>query len=479
MKNGWRVVRIAIDKNGKSIPSKEAQAERARRRNRASKQTSQSIAKPIAADKLAKRHVTISPIESKQPERVAVSPTVETRPSPIIPSTPTAHIPFKNPDLNDQPLHWSPRMFKPSPEMDRHNWTWSDWSSPSQAIEDVSYQTDDWPSNDPIAHLPPRLRDLVKGILALKPAPTSSEFLTESVTADTVRYEAVDIASSFGSTLSSEESARSNSSEFSSWVELQDVPWPPHLLAMWIDSENDRKLCRERGIGQHSPLSSSSASSSDASTHSGSSSFGSMSQLDIEGDNGRQRFEAEMNTRNGSSEGPSTLSASSSDASTHSKSDGSGDPSWVVVDEPKWSDNLFAMFNDREEWARARAMKTQGPPCGAGASVNSTSASDVSTHSASSSDASTPSVLSALPTVQEHFQFLQHEANFTAPARPIPAAGFPAPPPPQHFHTQRQVPAALAEEPVKGSGFGWKSLACVAVAAATVGAGLAYAWLSG
>jgi hypothetical protein len=56
-----------------------------------------------------------------------------------------------------------------------------------------------------------------------------------------------------------------------------------------------------------------------------------------------------------------------------------------------------------------------------------------------------------------------------------------------HFTALRQCPPSLDvkplrsfdESPVPKPGFGWKSLACAAVAAATVTAGLAYAWFSG
>ncbi|OTB15314.1 hypothetical protein K445DRAFT_116528 [Daldinia sp. EC12] len=75
-------------------------------------------------------------------------------------------------------------------------------------------------------------------------------------------------------------------------------------------------------------------------------------------------------------------------------------------------------------------------------------------------------------------------ASGTASSRTSHSGSTSALSPSQHFCAKRQLPSAVmvkrqsSEVPSGGSGFGWKSLACVGVAAAAVGAGLAYAWLS-
>ncbi|KAF3054790.1 hypothetical protein GL218_07434 [Daldinia childiae] len=305
MKNGWRVVRLPKNfPNDKATLAKKA---------RISEQRNQAKAKTVATDlkhkKKTKAPIADIPIVKTITPKRAI---VEAKPEPSIKSSPLVHTPFKNPDLNDKPLHWSPRMFKP--EIDRYNWTWSDWDSPSREIEDVTYQTTDWPIHDPLARLPPHIRKKLEEMkklekLLLEQQPNSS------LTADTIRYEEVDVASS----LSLEASTRSkrtrskhtrsdstSSSEFSSWVDVNSRPWPPHVLQMFNEGEEERKewAARRRNQPTMSPLS---ESISDVYIPLGSpkpirepspeptnsSGISSLLQLYVESDNDRQRWQAE------------------------------------------------------------------------------------------------------------------------------------------------------------------------------------------
>ncbi|KAI0839592.1 hypothetical protein F5Y06DRAFT_286573 [Hypoxylon sp. FL0890] len=634
MKNGMRVVYLNPPKTKKKPhrmghypPGKD-------------KRTGRVKAKPVAAappanDEVSDEHVASSPaVKAQSPKRVVTSPTVEPIPAPFVPSSPTVHTPFRNPDLNDQPLHWSPRMFKP--EIDRHNWTWSDWDSPSREIEDVTYQTDTWPIRDPFARFPPELRKKLQDIMAMKPKGTPpATHSTDSVTADSVRYEQVDIASSFPS--SSDKSIRSGSSD-SSWVVLNDVPWPPRLLQMLLDAEEqDRRLAakgffdrewanstiqsasnldvshhseRERSSSSSENLSAPSTSGPDVSVRSQSPQLSSWIDLDISkwSDETFGMYTKLEDIRRAGGEDPST---SSSEASTHSASipdasirSASPDFStWVDIVEKKWTDQLFTVINGAEERKRAARIEALNA---AGASTHSASGSDASTHSSSTefstyvdvdekkwsdqtfdlfnmmdegrreraqkdaraaagvstlfaSDSDTsdlsrssefspwvrlkmpkwsddtfqiyteieearrrgPEELSTTLSVSSsdaslplnpdvHFSAQQHFHSLQGPPSPSPSVEAPSIPvlsqpvqvdhhtapvqqfPPsrrtrssRHFHTMRQLPSAplvepkqSSEEPSQGSGLGWKSLACVAAAAAAVGAGLAY-WFSG
>ncbi|KAI1658684.1 hypothetical protein F4813DRAFT_395569 [Daldinia decipiens] len=310
MKNGLRVVRIP-----KNFPNDKATLAKKARLGR---QTGQAKAKPVATDstheKRTKAPIADLPIAKTVTPKRAI---VEANPEPSIKSSPLVHTPFKNPDLNDKPLHWSPRMFKP--EIDRYNWTWSDWDSPSREIEDVTYQTTDWPIHNPLAALPPHIRAKLEAMkklekLLLEQQPGSS------LTADTVRYEEVEIASSFSSEASTHSKhtrstgtrsaqARSDStlsSEFSSWVDVNSRPWPPHVLQMFNEGEEERKewAARRRNQPTMSPLSESISDvyipldspkplrePSPEPAHS--SGLSSLLQLYVESDSDRQRWQAE------------------------------------------------------------------------------------------------------------------------------------------------------------------------------------------
>ncbi|KAI1651032.1 uncharacterized protein F4817DRAFT_216539 [Daldinia loculata] len=319
MKNGLRVVRIPKNfPNDKATLAKKARVAKAK-----------LVATNSTHEKKAKAPIADLPVaKTVTPKRVIV----EAKPELSIKSSPLVHTPFKNPDLNDKPLHWSPRMFKP--EIDRYNWTWSDWDSPSREIEDVTYQTTDWPIHDPLAALPPHIRKKFEEMkkmekLLLEQQPESS------VTADTVRYEEVDIASSFSSEASTRSkrthskhsrskhnrstgtrstqahsahtrSDSTSSSEFSSWVDVNSRPWPPHVLQMFNEGEEERKewAARRRNQPTMSPLSESVSDvyipldspkplrePSPEPTHS--SGLSSLLQLYVESDSDRQRWQAE------------------------------------------------------------------------------------------------------------------------------------------------------------------------------------------
>ncbi|KAI1137436.1 hypothetical protein F5Y05DRAFT_70583 [Hypoxylon sp. FL0543] len=346
MKNGMRVVRVTRHESGKfpRLPGLS--------KPRKSKRTGEANAGPAAAapppanEGVSDRRVVSSPaVETEPPQRVVASPTIKPRPTPRATTPPVVHTPFRNPDLNDQPLHWSPRMFEP--EIDSHNWTWSDWDSPSREFEDVTYQTENWPIHDPLARLPPDLRKRVQAIMAMKPqdAPSATHS-TDSVTADTVRYEQMGSESSF------------SSSSDSSWVLLNDVPWPPRMLQMLLNAEEqDRRLA---AIGffdrERANSTTHSVSKSDVSDHSKREGYTSLLQLYIDADNDRQRFAEEKGKENrpSSSEdlpAPSGPSASRPDVSLHSQSTQLS--SWVDLDVSIWSDDRFGMYTRLEEITRA------------------------------------------------------------------------------------------------------------------------------
>ncbi|KAI1077870.1 hypothetical protein F5B20DRAFT_592614 [Whalleya microplaca] len=257
MKNGKRVVRIPFPKGLSAdearrqrelFPSVSTHSEPRRNGRRTDERRSeQCVPKPPAAPVTPQRPVTLS-----------------TPVSPLQLNTPVKPVtPFRNPDLNDEPLRWSPRMFKP--EVDRYNFSWSEWDSPSREFIDTSYQTVDSPQ-DAFAHYPPNLRHRIRDILAMKPSPTSSTRSTDSLMVDSVRYETVEIASDF----SSDASIHSTPSDLSSWVHLDDHPWSPSMLEMFIQDEKDRQWFQERGFDERE------LSSDSDSTHSSESS-GSLS----------------------------------------------------------------------------------------------------------------------------------------------------------------------------------------------------------
>lgn len=555
MNKGMRVVKIALSKDGRPIYNKPL---------------GKVNPKPVA--------VSSSVAENGPENRVVTLPAPSTACSHHTPlETHThlevPHIPFRNPDLNDQPLHWSPRMFKP--EIDRHNWTWSDWDSPSRDIEDVSYQTENWPIHDPIARLPPLLRDKLRAILAMRPdnAAVPSAPSPVDLSADTVREEVVDFMSSFSSHNStrphapsaeparSEQSIHSESSDFSSWVDMDVAPWPRAIIEVMLDDPRLNPHLKERVMPDFSPLSSHSASSLDASIHSKSSEFSSWVEVDgipkqdaqkpqsliSNHENNKAKFKelmeagrrerlartAEAGTHNRVPEHMQDLfgsklfdSSTSSESSTLSKPSTrpepkplSARPSRPNVRIPEHMQDLFGskLFDSSSSSESSTHSGSGGLPAtherphnripeptfdsGSDESINTQSL--IYLGSSTPSEGSEPSVSGRLSAIREHFHSLpqrtpspsvevpsdtalQPSESHTAPIRQLLSTPPPFAGPPEHFHTLRQLPSAIAmeprqssEEPSRGTGFGWKSLACVAVTAAAVGAGLAYAWFSG
>ncbi|OTB04673.1 hypothetical protein M426DRAFT_261620 [Hypoxylon sp. CI-4A] len=545
MKDGMRVVRIPAPKPRKR-PSP-------RKPNRIVIIPAKP-SKPQNAE--SKKLLASSPrVEARPSKHVARSAVVEKQPAPLVAETPIVHPPFKNPDLNDKPLHWSPSMFKP--EIDRHNWTWSEWDSPSRPFEDVSYQTDDWPIRNPFPNLPPGLQEIIKQVRAMKASAAKPD-----VTADSVRYEKPDFASSFSSGEST-----SKPSEFSSWVDLDYVPWNTSLLERFIDSEQDREKWAERRRMYGTP-STLSPSNSDASARSANSTIPSPPQLDLDNDSDRQSSKGkEVEPRQESSKVSATPSAPLQDASAHSESPEFS--SWVDVDDRIWDRYMFKLFTEKEERVRAKATGITAPiaddsyatpepvslsqimrslgynpaakqhsstpthspihekspslppppspspppsfPAGEDSSFewNSSDKSDLSAGAIFRNPQAGQFALHESPprpsskastAARQHFQSLPSPSievppftpleklvDATAPVRlrPPPTLLRPVAPHQYQFHTLRQLPSAIATEPrqpveeSRGSGFGWKSLACVAATAAAVGAGLAYAWFSG
>ncbi|KAI1391949.1 uncharacterized protein F4822DRAFT_389014 [Hypoxylon trugodes] len=523
MKNGLRVVRL--------FPPKPRTANKTEQKPRRSRRTGQAEAKPVATVPLVTEPTPKQTIASPLATHILSTPTqsdhlrsththsTNTRSSFALPDPfGPPHTPFKNPHLKDQPLHWSPRMFKP--QMDRHNWTWSDWDSPSQEIEDVTYESEDLPRHDPFKHCPPELQAKLRAILNMKPSlsPTST-LSTDSDTADTVRYEYVDIVSSFSSS-SSGDSTRSRSSDsFSSWVELNDIPWDDTLLERWLLLQKFQAR-RARGYEYTKlnlpPLS---APGKDASVHS--------QPADEPTD--QPADQSANQSANQSAELSSLLrlytDRDSNDGTDHAIGDNCSDDSSTDIEDimnrlrPNLrSDSPTGPSANHPADAAAEIqdiMKSLMPNPDPDSSSSSDSSSDSSTGSTGeiqeimrrlrpnpkkpgpgSSDNSSADIqdvvgqLMARPgsdstdfihptsdtpsAARQHFHSLQQSSLSTA-CRQLHSL-----PAPQHLYAARQLPSATVAEPQQsqGSGFGWKSLACVAVAAATVGAGLAYAWLS-
>lgn len=543
MKKGMRVVRVPrykpLDEQAKKDREEKARQTRALRA-----QAQLEAFNEFFKGKVPKERTTT---------RVASPPIVQPRPEPVRASTPTLQTPFKNPDLDDIPLRWSPRNFKP--EIDRHNWSWSSWDSPSREIEDVSYQTDNCVVPGSFADLRPDIRDRIKEILAMKiepPTHKTDSSSAESSSAssnltDTVRYEAADFMGSF----SSGDSTLSKSSEFSSWVDMDDIPWPPELFELWLKSERLRKERAEMpslaskahdNTRNSTPerLPTPPVPQLDMSSRSQSPEFSSW--VDLGGmpkwsDAAVQSFSTYhrgLQIRHERTKSPDLSSSvdDSTDSSIEPTEDvtvPAGSPefsSWVYVNDPKWPPVCVKVYNENEEEKRAQAIALQkatiSKDCGSDDSRLSRANSDDSYYkyirarrhlvpvprpassepeletrapspvpspalppspTASSLSFISPSV--ALATAAP----LSEQVNFTAPVyqqAPSTRAWAAESSAAQHFHTLRQLPSAIATEPQqsrveeapRGSGFGWKSLACVAVAAAAVGAGIAY-WMSG
>ncbi|KAI1778967.1 hypothetical protein F4818DRAFT_235580 [Hypoxylon cercidicola] len=523
--------------------------------------------KPTAtvAEKGSKKRIAASPpVETRPRKRVVRSPDFETGPEPVSSATPHAHsatcshcethdllepphTPSRNLDSNGQPFPWSPSMF--SPDNARHNWTWSDWDSPSWEFEDVTYQSDDSPK-DPLARLHPVLRAKIKAVLAMKPNWSPPATSTDSLEPDTFSF----IQPNYMGSFSSHVSTRSKSPD-SSWVNIDEAPWPTRLLQMRLDDSRYNPQLERIVMPEFSPLSSRSgsvssldtsthsrrysqrserdtrdrsakilsvpsASHSDASIHSRRSSRQSerntqdcsakipsappASSLDASIHSRRSSQRSERNTRDLSAKIPSVPSASHSDASIPSPPSEPSSPLDVDVEEQPGS--YLDVLREAEERLRQRqAQRAQtgirdrlpndtdsslgsfhirSVSSSSGGSTRSNSTGDILRHFRSFSRPSSPLIEEAIEEEEAPPTFIPE--SYTAPVR---LASPPPPPPPtpasRHFHTLRQLPLASAvetrqtvEEPPRGEGFGWKSLACVAVAAAAVGAGLAY-WFTG
>ncbi|KAI1211820.1 uncharacterized protein F4807DRAFT_472716 [Annulohypoxylon truncatum] len=603
MKDGWRVVRINpnLGKTKGVKPHKP----------RISRHTGLEKPKPVAADSLENKVEEQTPVisepvvelntpervasslaidepvvEPSTPKRIAIEPDVEPTPTPK-PSTvcsPSIQIPFKNPYLNDQPLHWSPRMFKP--EIDRHNWTWSEWDSPSQTIEEVTYESEDWPIHDPFARYPPAIRQRLKDVLAMKPESPSTSLSAEGFSSIDFHFNGLGVGR--GDSSEEKDDAESSEEDLSSWVLINDHPWSPALLQMWINGEKDRErdaardaarrerfqlnddtstvssidtaelMDEEFGLRNH-PESNHSASNRSESNHSTSDRSGcnhsdsvnmsSLFQLYIDRDNDRQRLETEDNGARNSSpesvndpvssrpdsptpsaphpdasipststpdvtipsaplqdvsttpasvhdeptlpesapEAPTTVSELTPEATLPTESvpvpvpDASALPqteeefsSWVDLDTRKWTDARFRFQTSQEEGRRMGYFDS--------GSDDSDSDSfgfsfDITGHLQKNYG------ITAVSQAQEHFRSLRESQQLSVEARPaIPTSSVVS----HTFTSSRRLPTATIMEPSRqfleetsrASGFGWKSLACVAVTAATVGAGLAYAWFS-
>ncbi|KAI0886136.1 uncharacterized protein GGS22DRAFT_124765 [Annulohypoxylon maeteangense] len=577
MKDGWRVVRI----NPNLGKTKGAKAQKPRKSRRAGPEK----ANPVAAGSLENQAEQQAPVidepavEPSTPQRVASSLVIDEQPtvqpstpvlvstSPIVGSTPTpkpstvcspsTQIPFRNPDLNDQPLHWSPRMFKS--EIDRHNWTWSEWDSPSQTIEEVTYESEDWPIHDPFARYPPEIRQRLRDVLAMKPELTPSSDSAEGFSPIEFHYNGFGIEK-VGSSAQNDDG---KSEDLSSWVLINDHPWSPTLLQMWIDSEKDRdrQAARRKEFQlnddtstvssldtvdflaeihcpeQNRPEPSHLEPNSSGSNRSRSVNISSLLQLYIDSDNDRQRWEAEDKDARVSSpksipdsmpsrpdaptpsasrpdesipsapasvqdvpsapasvqdvptlpeyvsEAPvispeptpeTTSPAPVPDASTLPQSEEEFS-SWVDLDTRKWTDLTFR-FHTRQEEGRRMGLYDNDSDDSDSVDSDFSDSFDITGHLQKNYGITVAS--------QKHFRALQEAQQPSVGTQPAAVSTSSTVSP--SFTARRQLPSATVMEPrpsleesFRGSGFGWKSLACVAVTAAAVGAGLAYAWFSG
>ncbi|KAI1100975.1 hypothetical protein F4804DRAFT_25646 [Jackrogersella minutella] len=543
---------------------------------------------PFVDDTEPARLIVNSPtVKTSTPERVASSYVDETTPKSsrscsLTVDTPSTHTPsiqtpFRNPDLNDQPLRWSPGMFRPN--VDRHNFTWSDWDSPSREIEDVTYDTTNWPVHDPFAGYPPEIRKRIREILAnpagLAPAPISAPGI-DSVAADSVHHELPDSMESF--------SSYESRSDFSSWVKIDARPWPTCMLQMWINGEKDRERDRERDQARNayrlsddtstvSTLSTNELLELDAemdagkgleenqavdqvgrnrSTQSQSLDMSSFLQLYIDSDKDRKRYNGEdKETRSSSSDNlsipprpnaptpsgfraevaipespedlfipprpnaptpsgfraevaiPESPEPTTSQSAESARSESPEYSSWVDIDVRKWSDHTFNFYTRQEAERQRRAGEDI---------TTSTGSSDLSSDSESLSAILGRNIGTKLMrNTQQHFNSLRtsrppsvgaasaivekaHDdyaaASLLKP--PSSSSGSESSYSPgynyEHFCAKRSLPSAVAMEPReqrevevprRENGLDWKSVACIAVAAAALGAGLAYAWFSG
>ncbi|KAI0385039.1 hypothetical protein F5Y04DRAFT_292579 [Hypomontagnella monticulosa] len=503
MKKGMRVVKLRRSKISDEQAKKNTEAARQRRATKA--QAKLEAFHEFFKVQVPKRSPSPPTVETQQPTRVASPPVVQIRSEPVEASTPTIQTPFKNPYLGDVPLHWSPRMFKP--EIDRYNWSWSSWDSPSREIEDVSYQTETWPPRDRFAGFPPHLQARIKEILAMKAEPITKEVdsktdskadsETDSDPPDTVRYEEVNFMESFSSgdsTLpqSSEPASSSpvvphpampscsQSPEFSSWVDLGDMP-------KWNDAMVTRYGLIIKGLQLRHKV---------------------MNQP-------RLKLPDLSPSDDGDSKPPPKASSDDDDTfyrfikarehllpvprSPSPKPEPETRVPSPVPSPPKTGpnddDTFYRFIKAREHLLpvpRSPSPKPESEPepeTRAPSPVLSPTQSASPTASSLSfirpsfalASASAPSPASESSV---DAPYLPEQANFTATVYQQPVRSWVDESCAHHFHTLRQLPSASAvapepRQPVddKRSGFGWKSLACVAAAAAAVGAGIAY-WLS-
>ncbi|KAI1092158.1 hypothetical protein F5B19DRAFT_492760 [Rostrohypoxylon terebratum] len=552
MKDGWRVVRINPNLGKTTGPkvqkpriSRRAAAEKAKSVFRDSSESQVEEQMPAANE---------SEVESSFSGRVSASSAVESTPTPE-PSTvssPSVHIPFKNPDLNDQPLHWSPRMFKS--EIDRHNWTWSEWDSPSQTIEECTYETIDWPIHDPFSRYPPHIRQQLRAVLAMQPEKTRTMLSAEEFSSVELDLGKLGIGVGKSDPFIEEDDPECSDEEFSSWVMINDHPWSPELFQMWAAGEKDRQrqAARRRQFQQNDDTSSVS-------------SFDTMDLLAElhDPDNHHDSRDSEPRIPESFAEpmpsrpdaptpsaapdsvqdepflpecppkAPASISESTPEEDTFSPvpipslfpeapsaveeqtredtfspvpipslfpkvpasitqptQDDTFSPvplpaftteepvlpqgeeefsSWVDLDTRKWTDLTFR-FHTRQEEGRRMGMYDGGSNDSDSANSNDSGFSfDISGHLEKNYGISLIS--------QQHFQSLRESQQPSIEARPAATSS--------GLSAARQLPSVTVVEPIRlsrdssrGSGFGWKSLACVAVTAAAVGASLAYAWLS-
>ncbi|KAI1495600.1 hypothetical protein F5X99DRAFT_422789 [Biscogniauxia marginata] len=306
---------------------------------------------------------------------------------------------FRNPDLNDKPLHFSPSMFKP--EIDRHNFTWSTWDSRSTEFSMHEWESPVAPPGalDKLGCKHPELLLRIRNAMAGLPPPRPDDCL-----------------------------------------KLSPVPAGSSIDSIHYGSVGD-------------------------------SSFFSSPTV-VPPVRGRVSFATPL----------------SSD--------------WVLVDEEAWESHHAITINTMlaRDWAgveegaefrkyiRTLVQVGYADPPAESACVEARALRELRHHASHPSVHSSPSGKSTLSLL--YGSDAPPSPTTSTLSRHQPASGHT----PQHFRSLRQVPiaatiattTAAAQPPPppavttkKSSSFSWKSLSCIAVAATTVAAGLAYAWFSG
>ncbi|KAI1495314.1 hypothetical protein F5X96DRAFT_4451 [Biscogniauxia mediterranea] len=382
---------------------------------------------------------------------------------------------FRNPDLNDiPPMDFTPSMFMP--DIDRNkDFTWSSWDSRSTELSWHEWVSPPEPRGalENLACKHPDLALRIQRAMAGLPLPDPKECLDLSAP---YAYSSISSSSSSSSDSSAQGAESFGSAPSTDWVWVDEEPWNDcHAIGInlmlardWagiVDGAEYRKYIRELVQFGHADPPAESASPEIRALH--------VVKRQL----------------------ADSLTDSLTDSLADSPSGSALGTDWVWVDEEPWSDCHAIGINTMlaRDWAGVvdgaeyrkyiRELVQFGhadPPAESASpeiraiqeakrrladspsalSAHSTLSPLYGTDASPSPTTSTPSNRPAPVSTAHHFGSLRHVPIATTTTTI-------APPPP---------PPAPAKMP---SSLGWKSLSCIAVAATTVAAGLAYAWFSG